>query len=317
MLSLPLAPMEPVRGDQPVDAPGWTAEVKWDGVRNVALVEAGRVRLFSRRLRERTEGYPELQALSAQVAADRAVLDGELVVLRDGRPSFPAILEREQAAGPAARRRAAQAPAVFMVFDLLEVAGTPLLDRPLGERQERLRHLLRPGGPALAVEGFPGTGAALLRAVAAAGLEGIVCKRLDSPYQPGPAKSPHWVKVKRRLEMLCVVAGYTVTGGRVGALLLGAHDQQGQLRYLGRAGAGLTQVQLAQVAALLPPAPCPFAPPPVIGAEPFATAPDRVVWVAPQVTVAVTYSEWTGAGRLRHPVVVGFSALPPAAAVLP
>ncbi len=318
MLELPLAPMEPVALNQPIESPEWTAELKWDGVRNLALVDAGQVRLFTRRLRERTERYPELQELAAQVAARRAVLDGELVVLRRGRPSFSGILGREQVAGEAeARRRAEREPVAMVIFDLLEVDGTPLLSQPLHQRQETLRTLFRPGGPAQVIESFPGQGPALFAAVVQQELEGIVCKRLDSCYKLGPEKSGLWVKIKRRLDMLCVVGGYTVTAGRAGALLLGAHDGAGNLRYVGRVGSGLTEAQLAQITALLPPARCPFRPEPRISAERFARKPDRVVWVRPDLTVAVEFSEWTEDGRLRHPVVKSFTTAPPGEALLP
>lgn len=320
MLTLPLPPMEPMPEPRPesYDHPGWTAELKWDGVRNVALVEGGRVRLFTRRLRERTDQYPELQALAGQVAAGRAVLDGELVVLRGGRPSFNGILEREQVAGAVEiRRRAGRDPAVFMVFDLLEWDGEPWLSRPLHERQAALQAGLRPGGPAHPVDSFPAAASALFAAVDQQQLEGIVCKRLDSRYRPGPEKSPLWVKIKRRLDIICVVGGYTVTAGRVGALLIGAYHADGRLRYLGRAGSGLTEAQLEQVAAHLPPAACPFDPAPQIRAERFARIPDQVVWVAARLTVAIEFAEWTEDGRLRHPVVKGFTPQPPDQAVLP
>lgn len=317
-MELPFPPMEPALAERAFDDPAWTAELKWDGVRNLALVEPGGVRLFTRRLRERTVRYPEMQALPDQFHRTRAVLDGELVVVAGGRPSFNRILERDLVTGEAeARRRAERIPATLMVFDLLELDGRDLLGEPLAARQERLRQLWRPGGPAHLVEGFPGAGAALFRAVAEAELEGVVLKRLDSPYRMGPEKSRHWLKVKRRLQMLCAVGGYTVTDGRPGALLVGAYDDGGRLRYLGRAGSGLTEVQLRTLRDRLPPAPCPFDPVPPVAAERFAQRPDQVVWVAAQLTVLVEFNEWTEGGRLRSPVIKGFTAEPPDRARLP
>ncbi|BDG59971.1 ATP-dependent DNA ligase [Caldinitratiruptor microaerophilus] len=308
-------PMEPVPADRAEDDPAWSGEVKWDGVRCIALVQGGRVRLWSRRLRERTPRFPEIQALAGQLPPGRYVLDGELVVLRDGRPSFPGILERDLAQGAAAARAAARDPAVYMVFDLLEAAGREVAGWPLERRQALLRESLRPGGPAVAVEGFPGAGARLLAAVMEQQLEGVVLKRLDSPYRPGD-RSELWRKVKRRLRLLCAVGGYTVTGGRAGALLLGAYDRDGRLRYLGRAGSGLSERDL-EAARELEPGPCPFDPVPDLRGERFSRPPDRVVWVRPRVTVWVEFAEWTEGLRLRSPVVKGLSPEPPEAARLP
>ncbi|MCG0239441.1 MAG: non-homologous end-joining DNA ligase [Firmicutes bacterium] len=306
--------MEPVRRPEPPAGPEWTAEVKWDGVRCLALVEGSRVRLWSRRGRERTEQFPELQALAGQLRARQALLDGELVVLRaDGRPSFPGILERDLAVGPAeARRRAARQPALLVAFDLLAADGEEYLQNPLATRQERLRAILTPGPAAIPIESFPDGGPALFQAACQQELEGVVCKRLDSPYRPGE-KSPLWVKVKRRLQMLCLVGGYTVTGGRPGAVLLGAHDAEGRLRYLGRAGSGLKEEELSALAAALPPAPCPFDPVPRVEADRWARRPDRVVWVRPILGVQVEFLEWTEEGRLRSPVVKGFAPVDPGA----
>lgn len=316
-MDVPFVPMEPVPHPGADDDPAWSAEVKWDGVRCIALVEGGRVRLWSRRLRERTDRFPELQALAGQLPPGRAVLDGELVVFREGRPSFPAVLQRDLVQGEgAARRRAEREPAVYMVFDLVEQGGRELASWPLERRQERLRAVLRSGGPAVPVESFPGAGARLMAAAAERGLEGVVLKRRDSPYRPGD-RSGLWRKVKQRRRLLCAVGGYTVTGGRPGALLVGAHDPEGRLRYLGRAGSGLTEAELSAAAQVLRPGPCPFDPVPDLRAERFARPPDRVVWVEPQVTAWVEFAEWTEGLRLRHPVIKGFSLEPPGAARLP
>lgn len=318
LIALPLRPMEPVRQAAPPAGAEWTAEVKWDGVRCLALVETGRVRLWSRRLRERTEQFPELQGLAGQLAARQAVLDGELVVLRpDGRPTFPGILERDLVVGPGeARRRAALRPALLVAFDLLALDGRDLLSAPLRERQARLREVLNPGAVAVPIESFAGAGPALFQAVCQRELEGVVCKRLDAPYRP-EEKSPLWVKVKRQLELTCLVGGYTITGGRPGALLLGAYDAEGRLRYLGRAGSGLRDEELRLIALELAPADCPFTPVPRVEAERFARRPDQVVWVRPQLGVRVRFAEWTEEGRLRHPVVRGFVAVNPGAVTLP
>jgi len=205
------------RAGAPFADPGWLYQVKWDGVRNLTLVEGGRVRHWSRRLRERTGLFPEFDGLARAVTRRRLVLDGEIVVLRDGRPSFAAVLERDLAASPPAHGL----PATLMLFDLLEVDGEELYSRPLQERLALLAEVVPPSEAWQVVASFPGRdGPALFEAAVSQGLEGVVAKRLGSRYAPG-TRSRDWLKVKRRSEMLAVVVGYTNPAGRPGGLLLG------------------------------------------------------------------------------------------------
>lgn len=301
------------RADAPFADAGWLYQVKWDGVRNLTLVEGKRVRHWSRRLRDRTARFPEFDGLAAALGGRRAILDGEIIVLRDGRPSFPAVLERDLASGPGESRTGRRA--TLVLFDLLEWDGEALCHRPLEERLALLEQVLPPDEAWQVVASFPGTeGPALFAAAVAQGLEGVVAKRLGSRYVPG-SRSRDWLKVKRRSEMLAVVVGYTAPAGRPGGLLLGAYDE-GRLRYIGRAGSGLSGAELAAIRQHLPPAGCPFPEVPRLR-ERFGGDPGPVVWVEPRLTVRVAFTEWTEEGRLRDPVVVGFSAEPPAAAVMP
>lgn len=310
---MPFPPMLLERAESPPADAGWLYQVKWDGVRNLTLVEGGRVRHWSRRLRERTALFPEFDGLAAALSGRRAVLDGEIVVLRDGRPSFAAVLERDLAAGPGAGAR--RLPATLMLFDLLEWDGRELYDVPLAERLALLEQVVPPAEAWQVVASFPGTdGPALFASAVAQGLEGVVAKRRSSRYVPG-IRSRDWLKVKQRREMLAVVAGYTCPAGRPGGLLLGAY-RDGQLRYIGRVGSGLSAADLAVIRQHLPPARCPFPAVPRLR-DRFGGDPGTVVWVEPRLTVRVSFTEWTEEGRLRDPVVTGFSTEPPEAAVIP
>ncbi|BAD40782.1 non-homologous end-joining DNA ligase [Symbiobacterium thermophilum] len=312
-MRLPFPPMLLERAEAPFADDDWVYQVKWDGVRNLTLVEGGRVRHWSRRLRERTALFPEFDGLAAALPGRRAVLDGEIIVLQDGRPSFSAVLERDLAGSTAgaARRR----PATLMLFDLLEWDGRELYDVPLAERLALLEAVVPPDEAWQVVSSFPGSdGPALYAAAVARGLEGVVAKRRASRYVPG-ARSRDWLKVKRRSEMLAVVVGYTNPTGRPGGLLLGAY-RDGRLRYIGRVGSGLSGADLAAIRHHLPSGPCPLAEIPRLR-ERFGGDPGPVVWVEPLLTVRVSFTEWTEEGRLRDPVVVGFSAEPPEAAVIP
>ncbi|MBP2016743.1 bifunctional non-homologous end joining protein LigD [Symbiobacterium terraclitae] len=312
-MRLPFPPMLLERAEAPFADLGWIYQVKWDGVRNLTLVEGGRVRHWSRRLRERTALFPEFDGLARALAGRRAVLDGEIIVLRDGRPSFPAVLERDLAARSTAPARGL--PATLMLFDLLELDGRELYGLPLTERLQLLERVVAPSEAWQVVASFPGDqGPALFEAAVARGLEGVVAKRRGSLYVPG-TRSRDWLKVKRRSEMLAVVVGYTNPVGRPGGLLLGAY-REGRLRYIGRVGSGLTAGDLAAIRAHLPPGPCPFDRLPALR-DRFSGDVGPVTWVEPRLTVRVAFTEWTEEQRLRDPVVVGFSTEPPEAAVMP
>ncbi|MGE5674855.1 MAG: non-homologous end-joining DNA ligase [Mycobacterium leprae] len=313
-MQLPFEPMLLERAQAPFADANWLYQVKWDGVRNLALVEAGRVRHWSRRLRDRTALFPELDGLGRVFGPQRVVLDGEIIVLRAGKPNFAAILERDVGSRSPEPRKVTQLPAVFMVFDLLEYGGQELYSRPLTERLELLGALLAPTDHWQPVASFPGNqGPDLFQAVVAQAMEGVVAKRLASPYLVGH-RSRDWLKIKRKQQMLAVVCGYHYTAGRPGGLLLGAY-REGQLRYIGRAGSGLSGGDLDLLKANLPPGPCPFPRLPSLR-DRFLGVPGEVVWTTPRLTLRVQFTEWTEEMRLRDPVIMGFATEPPEAAVI-
>lgn len=194
-----------VSGELPTGQ-GWAYELKWDGVRAIAVIRGGRLRLYARSGAEITTAYPELASLAG--AVPEAVLDGEVVVLdAAGRPSFLALAERMHVRD---RERAAQlaatVPVTYMVFDLLSEAGEELTDRPYERRREALERLL-PAGPRWLVPPQFTDGPATLAAADEHALEGVVAKRLGSRYRPGQ-RSPDWVKVKRDETDEFVVGGW-------------------------------------------------------------------------------------------------------------
>lgn len=277
----------------------WAFEVKWDGVRVLADTTAGPLRLLSRNERDVTAAYPELRSLSE---VQGAVLDGEVVAMADGVPSFSALAERMHVSDAGrARRLAERAPVTYVVFDVLALYGVDLLRLPLRERRATLERLSLPQRCILSP--VYDDGAALWGATGRQGLEGVVAKRWDSLYRPGE-RSPDWLKATHRRTRTALVAGWrpeTSGSGRIGALLLGAPDD-GRLRYLGRAGSGLNAGMVADLARRL---------------EPLATArsafdddvptPDAkgASWCRPLLTVDVSYLARTATGRLRHPVIRG------------
>ncbi len=282
---------------------GWAFEIKWDGVRAIGFAEGGRLRLASRLGRAITPRYPELRELGRALGSHEAVLDGEVVALGpDGLPSFQRLQRRMHLTSESLVRRLAQSePVVYMIFDVLYLDGRSLMGLRYDERRERLADLELAGPTWQAPAHHVGDGAALLEASRMQGLEGIIAKRLDCPYIPG-RRSPGWVKVKNKRETDVVIGGWVPgeggRSGRLGALLIGFYDD-GELRYAGRVGSGLTQTELKRIEGLLEPL--------ARDDSPFAAAvPCQVThFVEPRLVAVVEYGDMTESGTLRHPVYKG------------
>ena len=184
------------RANAPFDSADYVFEVKWDGIRCLAFIERHGFRLQSRELVDITAQFPELTAL-AQLPAG-TVLDGELVILRDGRPSLAEMQRRVQLLNPHRIRYDSQAtPAIYLVFDLLYCQGASVMSNPLTVRRAQLESLIvRACLPQVMVpESLPRYERALFEQVVAMGLEGVMAKRTDSPYRMGK-RSRAWLKIK-------------------------------------------------------------------------------------------------------------------------
>jgi len=299
----PVAPMLATTAARAPEGEGWAYELKWDGVRAVVRAAAGAVTVTSRNGRDVTASYPELAGLAA-VLPDRTTLDAEIVALdAAGVPNFGVLQSRMHVAHPPDALLAA-IPVVLLAFDLLELAGIPLLAQPYQIRREALADLDLAGPHWQVPPALPGPGAAVLAASAEQGLEGVVAKRQDSPYLPG-VRSDAWVKVKNVRRQEVVVGGWEPgTGGRagrLGALLVGVYDGP-SLRYAGQVGTGFSDRVLADLHARLAPLARPTPP----FAEPVPRPQTRDArWVEPRLVCEVAFSAWTKEGRLRHPAYKG------------
>jgi bifunctional non-homologous end joining protein LigD len=244
-------------GQLPSDDGRWAYEIKWDGVRAIAFVDGGRLRLQARSGRDITPRYPELRPLAEALAGREVVLDGEVVAFEDGRPSFQKLQGRMHLAAESAIRRLSRTePVHYVVFDLLFLDGRSLLPLPYAERREHLTALNLAGATWQAPAHHVGDGAALLELTRAQQLEGIIAKRLDSPYTPG-RRSTGWVKVKNVASADVVIGGWLAgeggRSGRLGALVVGEPDADGALRYAGRVGTGFTEAELTRLGRLFEP----------------------------------------------------------------
>jgi bifunctional non-homologous end joining protein LigD len=288
----PVAPMKAVLGTLPHDDGGWAYEIKWDGWRVIVHVADGSVRVQSASGHDITATYPELAELAGSVNAERAVLDGELVVLDDqARPNFGML-------------QAHSRPAVFAAFDLLSVNGTDTIALPYEQRRALLVDVLEPGPHWMVPAHHIGGGADLLAVTDEQGLEGIIAKRLGTTYQPG-TRAKCWIKIKHRRRVVVTVGGWrTGTGNRAstfGALLVGLPDD-GRLRFAGGVGTGFTQQVLKDLRdrlAALHTDECPFDPPP-----PRAEA-RGAHWVRPGLHAEIEIAEFTNDGHVRHASFLG------------
>lgn len=289
-------PMLAKRG-APFDSDAHLFEIKWDGTRAQARIADGAVELRNRRGEPFGHLFPELVPALAGLPSG-TLLDGEVVVLRDGAPDFSLAMSRVHARG---ERRigelARSTPVTYVVFDLLFDAGRSLLDERLDVRRAALAQVLsaHPSSSVVLSDGVVGAGLDFHERVCARGFEGVVAKRLDSAYEAG-RRSGAWTKQKRVQEIACVVVGWVPKGrDDLQSLIVAGPDEAGNLVCLGRVGSGIATVlrkdlrrRLELHDVDLPFVPCPY----------------EGRWVEPVVTCIVSFLERTGGGMLRAPVFV-------------
>ncbi|QWC86932.1 DNA ligase [Nocardioidaceae bacterium] len=288
--------------------PGWAHEVKWDGMRALVDVSGARERrtprLTTRTERDVTVAFPELGVVDGALAGRDLLLDGEVVAMVEGRPSFAGLADRFHVTDARrAARLAAAAPTTYLAFDLLRLDGEDLIGRPWAERRRMLDDIaataLDDGGwPRLSVPPVYDDGEVLHTATAAQGLEGVVSKRVTSPYRPG-RRSEEWLKFPHRPTRSYVVGGWRPEkdGRGLGAVLVGEPSTAG-LVYRGRVGSGLAGAAGRRLLDLLLPLTThevPFA------TEVPPTDGDVATWVRPEVVVDIASLGLTGGGRLRQP----------------
>ncbi|WP_345784169.1 ATP-dependent DNA ligase [Paenibacillus lacisoli] len=299
----PVTPFEPVSTAVLPQGPEWTAQVKWDGVRMLIYSDGQQVRLINRKHNERTLQYPELLNPADYCLASSFILDGELVAWQEGKPSFHEIMKRDSLRKSQSIMAAVpRVPVTYMVFDLLYLNGNWVMERPLSERQQLLQQIIRPQSQVQLVHDFP-DGESLFKAIEQQGMEGVICKRLDSPYVLS-GKDKRWQKKKISRDLYAVIGGVTYRDGMVNALLLGLYGDEDQLIYIGHAGAGRFTVRdwrnLTEMVELMK-----------TPHRPFSNIPERskdAVWLKPEISVKVSYLEWTPGGTMRHP---GLESLSP------
>ena len=280
-------------------------EVKWDGVRALTYLRDGSIHMESRNLNDITPRYPEVHGVAAAFDGRDAVLDGEVVAFdAAGRPSFQVLQQRMHVANAReVERRMVATPVMYVLFDVLWLDGRSTLALPYVERRQLLTGLGLDGPAWRTGTHQVGDGKALLDAIAAQGLEGIMAKRLTSVYEPG-RRSRQWLKLKRQKRQEFVVGGWLPgegnREGRIGALLAGYYDDDGKLRFAGKVGTGFTEKTLKDLASMLWPRERDTSP--YVDRVPYRQA----HFVDPFLVVEIEFTEWTEGGTLRHPSYKGW-----------
>ncbi|HEY6432378.1 MAG TPA: DNA ligase D [Acetobacteraceae bacterium] len=293
--------------DEPPGDEGWLSEIKFDGYRLLIFVHHGKPRILTRNGHDWTDRFPAVAGEASKLPVDAALLDGELVALRDdGLSSFP-DLQAALSAGQDDRLN-------FYVFDLLHLNGWDLRPCRLLDRKQVLRELTDWRGMFRYSDHHLGQSAEMRREACRMGLEGIICKQVDASYTPG--RGHGWLKVKCSGREEFVVLGWTAPQGSrtgLGSLHLGYFDTAGRLHYVGGVGTGFSETELARLRSLLDSL---AADPPkklMVAGDPI----DRSIhWVRPELVVEVQFVGWSGAGRIRHAVYLGQREDKPAAEVV-
>jgi bifunctional non-homologous end joining protein LigD len=284
------AAMKAVLSKNRFSDPKWIFERKLDGIRCIAIRDAGGVRLLSRNDLAMNGRYPEIAAALERQPCERFAIDGEVVAMRHGQTSFSLLAQRGQRS----------VRVLQYVFDVLWLDGYDVRALPLRTRKRLLRERIDFADPLRWTSHRNERGEELFAQACAKGWEGLIAKRADSPYVA--TRSRDWLKFKCEMGQEMVIGGFTAPRGareELGALLVGHYAPDGTLRYAGKVGTGFTRETLADLGRALrarrretPP----FADPP---RERTAT------WVAPELVAQIGFTEWTRHGRLRHPRFLG------------
>lgn len=295
-----IKPMTASLADKPFNKEGWVFEPKMDGIRAIAFIKDGDVVLKSRNDLDLTQQFPAIASSLANYKGN-FVLDGEIVALNEkGRPSFQHLQQRGSTRTVEVRGSETQTPILYYAFDIIYCQGRSLEDEPLTERRKVLIEQIKPTQNIRIIEQFDTDGESAYEACVANELEGVVGKRIDSVYETGK-RSKNWLKVKSTTSSEFLICGYTEgTGSRnhtFGSLLLGMHDQQGKLVYVGGVGTGFDDKKLKALMKLMEPL--------IISKCPFSKKPPgklNPTWVKPELIAEIKFAEWTQDKILRAPV---------------
>ncbi len=284
----------------PFDSESHIFELKWDGTRCILFSESGKVRLQNRRLRDITYRYPEFSSIKFKV--NSIVIDGEIVVLSEGKPDFFKLQKREHIIENDKIKILSELyPATYIVFDILFIKERSLLSTPLIERRKILEDVYVPSDSCIISQSFL-QGEELFKEALKLGFEGIMAKEKNSPYIPGKRTS-YWLKIKKFNEIDAVICGYTEGEGRrrksFGSLILGIF-YKGNLVPIGQVGTGFSEEEEEYLFKTLESE--------RHESPPFSIeykSKRKIFWCKPEIVARIKYQEWTDEKKLRAPVFKG------------
>lgn len=287
---------------EPPPGEEWLHELKFDGYRMVYHLNRGKAHFWSRNGKDWTEKFPNLAKALKSLPINTGILDGEIVVVdQKGRSSFQKLQQSMGSGG--------SANFVYQIFDLIYVDGYSLTKTPLRERKSLLEGLLastKSNGPLRYSDHIEGNGQDFFKQACQHGIEGIISKLADSPYES--TRSKNWLKVKCNKRQEFVIAGYTPSKKGFpgfGSLILGVYGKgrdKGKLIYAGRVGTGFSikqRLELQQKLDRISQASMPFA------VKPKDPGLRDAHWAKPKLVGEVEFTEWTADGSIRHPSFQG------------
>jgi DNA ligase D-like protein (predicted ligase)/DNA ligase D-like protein (predicted 3'-phosphoesterase) len=288
-------PMLAQSAEGPFNSKDWIFEVKWDGIRTISYIN-DELSLRTRNDKELRYNFPELEEL--KTLAKNVVLDGEIVVIHEGKADFQTVIERSKLTSTRdIEFMAQQNPATYVIFDLLEKNGQPLTDLPLIERKRMLRETLKEGKHVVLSVFVEEDGEFYYQEALKKGVEGVMAKKKDSRYTPG-VRSENWLKIKKLLSCDCIIFGYTAGQGKrkagFGALILGLYEKNKPV-YVGKVGTGFSETTMDQLMETFQKL---KSPEPTIEGVDVA---EEVTWLRPELVSEIVYQIVTKDGRLRMP----------------
>jgi len=299
---IPIHPFEPVSSNTVPEGQEWISQIKWDGVRILTYWNGEETKLYNRKLNERTNTFPELTNTRSYTNAESIILDGEVIALdQNGNPSFHEVMRRDGIRRLDRVKFVMEAvPIYYMIFDILYYNGEWVNDKTLKERLELLSSVITPNKQ-IQVVPINKDNQALFEVSKQHGLEGIVCKKLNSRYIID-GKNSDWQKIKNYKDIIAVIGGVTYRSGIVNSILVGLYDDEERFWYIGHVGTGkLTHAEWKELTKVIEAI--------KIGKNPFSNQPKRVKdiqWIDPLLTVKVQFIEWTEGHSLRQPSIQAF-----------
>jgi len=296
----PIKPMMAKTGD-PFDSDNHFFEVKWDGLRALLFLQNGKLELQNRNLRDVTASYPEIQSVAKTIRANKAIIDGEVVVLsKKGTPDFGRLQNRFGIEDPKRVETARSAnPVTYVAFDLLHLNGKDVIKDQLGIRKSTLRNLIEEGPHLLYGDHVEREGLQYYSEALKLGFEGTVGKEKHSPYLLG-TRSSFWIKSKGSRTLDAIVVGYIQGEGirktTFGSLVMAMYNHQGELVHMGNVGGGFNDKTLVMLKPMLEKLVVkkPIIPGPV-------EAPSPITWVKPKIVCEIIYANITADRKLRFP----------------